>query len=62
MTSRDYAAEAAKHRHVAEEYRTLSSCTSDDGLRRAYQKLAADYDMLADNEDRVASNLKGVVH
>jgi len=30
----------------------------DDGIRRAYLKLADDYELLANNEDRVASHLK----
>ena len=54
----DYAAEAARHRRVAEEYRTLAVCTADDGLRAMYVRLASDYDALADNEDRIAGNLK----
>ncbi|MHC2621648.1 hypothetical protein ACVIW2_003680 [Bradyrhizobium huanghuaihaiense] len=52
----DYMAEAARHRHVAEEYRTMASCTSDEGLRKVYLRLADDYDSLATNEDRVACN------
>ena len=54
----DYAAEAARHRHVAEEFRTMVACTMDDGLRAAYTRLASDYDVLADNEDRMANNFK----
>ncbi|KRQ16722.1 hypothetical protein ACNJX9_36245 [Bradyrhizobium sp. DASA03076] len=56
----DYNAEAARHRHVAEEYRTMASCTPDTPLRQAYLRLADDYDLLANNEDRLASNLKQV--
>lgn len=54
----DYTAEAARHRHLAEEYRTMASCTPDSPLRRAYLRLADDYELLAENEDRVAHNLK----
>jgi len=57
MGSIDYTAEAARHRHVAEEYRTLTLCTPDDGLRAVYRRLAADYDLLADNEDRMARKI-----
>jgi len=54
----DYAAEAARHRNVGEEYRTMAGCAADDGLRAVYRRLADDYDLLAENEDRVARNLK----
>ncbi|MDD1565029.1 hypothetical protein DAA61_36690 [Bradyrhizobium sp. WBAH33] len=54
----DYMAEAARHRHVAEEYRTIALCKSDEGLRGIYLRLADDYDLLAANEDRIASNRK----
>ncbi|MBB4368189.1 hypothetical protein GGD63_000968 [Bradyrhizobium sp. cir1] len=54
----DYMAEAARHRHVAEEYRTMASCTPDEELRGVYLRLADDYDLLAANEDRVADNRK----
>lgn len=36
----DYMAEAARHRHVAEEYRTIALGTSDEGLRGMYLRLA----------------------
>ncbi|SPP97646.1 protein of unknown function [Bradyrhizobium vignae] len=42
----DYMAEAARHRHVAEEYRTLAFGTSDEGLRGMYLRLADNYDLL----------------
>jgi hypothetical protein len=54
----DYAAEAARHRNVAEEFRTLAACTARNRLRDAYQRLADDYDVLAEIEDRVARDLK----
>jgi hypothetical protein len=54
----DYLAEASRHRHVAEEYRTIASCTPDGELRAVYLRLADDYDLLAANEDRVSRNLK----
>jgi hypothetical protein len=57
----DYTAEAARHRHVAEEYRTMASCATDDELRGVYLRLADDYDQLAENEDRMAYNL-GRIH
>ena len=43
---------------MAEEYRTMADNTTDDGLRTQYRTLAETYDALADNEDRIASNLK----
>jgi hypothetical protein len=54
----DYAREAERHRHMAEEYRTMAECATDDGLRTQYRNLAEAYERLADNEDRVAGNLK----
>jgi hypothetical protein len=54
----DYAVEAERHRYMAEEYRTMADCATDDGLRIQYRKLAEDYERLADNEARVARNLK----
>ena len=50
----DYAAEAARHRKVAEEYRTLAALTRDDALATTYRKVADAYEDLADNEDRLA--------
>lgn len=58
MAEPDYAEEAERHRHLAEEYRAMAECTFDDGLRHHYSRLAAAYDGLADNEDRVARNLR----
>jgi hypothetical protein len=49
----DYAREAERHRHMAEEYRTMAEYATDHGLRTQYRKLAEDYERLADNEDRV---------
>ena len=54
----DYAKEAERHRHMAEEYRTMADNTTESGLRVHYRKLAEAYDGLADNEARVAHNLK----
>jgi hypothetical protein len=54
----DYLAEAERHRHMAEEYRTMADNTTDDGLRTQCRTLAETYDALADNEDRVARNLR----
>ena len=54
----DYTAEAARHRNVAEEFRTMAACTSRRRLCDAYQRLADDYDLLAEIEDQVACSLK----
>jgi len=54
----DYDKEAERHRYMAEEYRTMAECATDDGLRVHYRKLAEVYDGLADREVRVARNIK----
>jgi hypothetical protein len=54
----DYAAEAKRHRHMAEVYLAMVDHTPHDDLRTHYRKLAKVYNALADNEDRIASNLK----
>lgn len=54
----DYAAEAVRHREMAEEYRTMADYTPEDSLRVHYRRLARTYDQLAENEIRVARNLK----
>jgi hypothetical protein len=54
----DYLAEAERHRHMAEEHRTMADNTTDDGLRTQYRKLAETYDALAHNEERVARSLR----
>jgi hypothetical protein len=54
----DYAKEAKRHREMADEYRTMADCTTEESLRVHYRKLAETYDQLADNEARVARNLK----
>jgi hypothetical protein len=54
----DFAAEAKRHREMAEECRTMAECMTDDGIRAQYRKLAEDYDKLATHEARVAANLK----
>ena len=54
----DYAGEAERHRCMAEEYRTLADRAIDEGLRDQYRSIAEAYDGLADNEDRVARNLR----
>ena len=56
MSTPEYAAEAARHRKMAEEYRTLAWFATDDGLCTSYRKLADAYDALADHEDRLARN------
>jgi hypothetical protein len=53
----DYAAEAARHRKVAEEYRTLAALTTDVALTGAYRKVADAYDDLAGTEERAAQTL-----
>ena len=35
----DYVADAERHRHMAEEHRTMADNTPDDGLRTQYCKL-----------------------
>ena len=57
-TPMDYAAEAERHRRMAEEYRTMADCTPHEGLRVHYRELADIYGRLADNEARLAHNLK----
>lgn len=54
----DYGTEANRHREMAEECRTMAECMTDGGVRVQYRKLAQAYDELADNEVRVAHNLK----
>lgn len=54
----DYAEDATRHRHIAEEYRAMADCTPFDGLRAQYLRLSEAYESLADNEDQVAFNLK----
>lgn len=54
----DYTAEAARHRKVAEEFRTLAACTTGrPTLCHAYKRLAEDYDFLAGIEDQAALDL-----
>lgn len=53
----DYAVEAQRHRHMAEEYRTMADVPANDGLRVQYRSLAQAYDRLADDEERAARNL-----
>ena len=55
-----YAAEALRHRKVAEECRLMAATTPHALLRDQYLTLAECYDRLADNEDKVANNLKSV--
>jgi hypothetical protein len=43
---------------MAGEYRTMAECAADHGLRTQHRKLAEDYERLANNEDRLARNLK----
>jgi hypothetical protein len=54
----DFAGEAKRHREMAEECRTMGELFSDEGMRVQYRKLAEAYAELAENEDRVAANLK----
>lgn len=54
----DYAEEAERHRHLAEEYRAMADCTPFDALRVQYLRLSEVYDTLAEHEDQVALNLK----
>jgi hypothetical protein len=54
----DYAAEAEKHRRMAEEFRRIADTTPHEILRPRYLDIADVYDKLADNEVRVAHNLK----
>jgi hypothetical protein len=49
-----YTSEAASHRQVAEEFRTMAAHTPHASLREQDPALAQDYDKLADNEDGVA--------
>jgi uncharacterized protein YfbU (UPF0304 family) len=54
----DFAAEAARHREMAQEYRTVGELFLDEGMRVHYRELAEAFDGLADNELRVADNLR----
>ena len=56
----DYADDAERHRHLAEEYRAMADCTPFGGLRTQYLTLSEVYDTLAENEDQVALNLKNI--
>jgi hypothetical protein len=54
----DYAAQAERHRHMAELYRTMAECTPEDSLSAQYRRLAEAYEQLADKEVRIARNIK----
>ena len=54
----DYAKEAKRHREMAEEYRAMADRTSHPELRPHYRALGETYEMLAENEVRVANNIK----
>jgi hypothetical protein len=54
----DYAAEAVRHRQMAEQYRTMACCTSEDSLRDHYRQLAEAYERLAHNEARLVRSIK----
>lgn len=56
----DYAKEAERHRAMAEEMRTMATCTPHESLRERYLTLAEGYDQLADNEVRVAENMSKI--
>ena len=43
---------------MAEEFRIMAACTTHDLLRPRYLDIAEVHDRLADNEFRLASNLK----
>lgn len=50
----DYATEAERHQHMAQQYRTMAECTSEKSLSAQYRKLAEAYEQLAENEARIA--------
>lgn len=54
----DYEAQAVRHREMAEQYRAMADHTPEDSLRVQYRKLAMAYDQLAEDEIRVARNMK----
>jgi hypothetical protein len=56
----DYMEEAERHRKLAEEYRTMAECTTEDSLRIHYRNIAQDYEKLADNEAQIARNIRMV--
>ena len=49
----DHSANAKRYRHQAEELRTKSELMIDSGTRDQYAKMAAAYEMLADNEEKL---------
>jgi hypothetical protein len=53
----DYAAEAERQRHMAEEYRMMADVPAHDRLRVQYHSLAQAYDRLADDEQRATRSL-----
>jgi hypothetical protein len=55
-----YPSEAKRHREMADECRTIAACLTDEGVCAQYRKLAEAYEQLADNEDRVAHNIKAL--
>ena len=55
---RDYAAEAKRHRQMAEQYHIMAVCTPEDSLRDHYCQLAEAYERLAQNEAQLARSLK----
>ena len=54
----NYEAEAERHRELAEHYRAMAQYTTEESLRAHYRIIAEGYAKLADNEARLARNLK----
>jgi hypothetical protein len=54
----DYTAAAERHRHMAEQYRAMAGCETDESLRSNYRELAEMYDKLADKEDLAARRFR----
>lgn len=52
----DHAADAKRHRHMAEEMRAKAGIMSDHEVRSTYLRLADGYDLMADGDERLARN------
>ena len=51
----DHAEAAGRYRHQAEEFRTKSDVMRDGGARDSIFQMAAAYDAMAANEDKMAA-------
>jgi len=56
----DHAANAAETPKEAEECRTIAGMMTDDDTRGQYLRLAETYELLASNEEKIASNMHNI--